>query len=145
MRLTRFFMVQFLEVATSIGDRVSGPHVVHIDPRRHQRVDLLVAAALRMHHLFREKGVPQESIIVSVCIEHSRYLLSIYTGIRSHSLCLVMIDSCYRGRHPCRPNFGTSGHSNKLVSCDEFGACRSMRGDKDRRCIGYCRSRESPN
>ncbi|KAF8961412.1 hypothetical protein BDZ97DRAFT_2076952 [Flammula alnicola] len=55
-----------IELANAIGDRIPGPHVVPIDPRKHDNMSSMVESAQRMHRIFRIQGVPQGDIIVSI-------------------------------------------------------------------------------
>ena len=58
---------QLVELAHDIFQRVSGPHITFIDPRKHNNTGAIIENAYSLYKLFRLQGVPKENIVISVC------------------------------------------------------------------------------
>lgn len=58
--------MQLFELGNVILDRVAGPHLTFVDPRRHNNKLGIMRNAQRLVSLFEEKGIHRSQVAVSV-------------------------------------------------------------------------------
>lgn len=123
---------QLVELANDIFQRIPGPHVTFIDPRKHNDTRAMMEDAYRLHRLFRLQGVPKENIVISVCI--------IQSTRKSNALliCSGFTDPGHRGRHIGGPKTAEKSSGCQLVSRKQFIARECMRRDESSRYINSC-------
>lgn len=111
--LVCFLLSKLFELASDIFQRVSGPHVTFIDPRKHNDTRAMMENACRLHRLFRLQGVSTENVVISVCIlskKGKRRLIC--SAANSH----VFADSSHRGRHTGRATIAEKSSECQSVS-----------------------------
>lgn len=65
--------MQLFELGNVVQERVAGPHLTFVDPRKYNNKPAMIQNARRLVSLFEEKGIRGSQVVVSVSWTNSLF------------------------------------------------------------------------